>query len=186
MPYFISLVVVAGIIYDFTSVGGLLNNIAHSMGFKENISLLAKTAFYRPIYVTSDIWQTMGFNSIIYISAITGINPELYQAAEIDGAGRWAQVYHITLPGISSTIVILLILSLGSVMSVGVQKVLLLYSPVVYSVADVVSSYVFRQGVVMAQFGYSAAVGLFNSTANLIVLVLANWLSSRYTGTRLF
>jgi putative aldouronate transport system permease protein len=186
MPFFISMVVVAGIIYDFSSSDGLFYAIAHYFGFNQNINLLSKSNLYRPIYVISDIWQNMGFSSIIYISALSGINPELNEAAVIDGAGRWKRMLHITLPGISSTIIILFILALGNVMSIGLEKVLLLYSPAVYNVADVIPSYIYRQGIVTAQFSYSAAVGLFNSVINFIVLIAANKLSGRFTGIRLF
>jgi putative aldouronate transport system permease protein len=186
MPFFISMVVVAGIIYDFSSSDGLFYSIAHYFGFNENINLLAKSNLYRPIYVISDIWQNMGFSSIIYISALSSINPELNEAAVIDGAGRWKRMLHITLPGISSTIIILFILALGNVMSIGLEKVLLLYSPAVYDVADVIPSYIYRQGIITAEFSYSAAVGLFNSVINFIVLIAANRLSGRFTGTSLF
>ena len=180
------MVVVAGIIFDFCSADGLFNFIAHYFGYTGNINLLSKSSMYRPIYVISDIWQNMGFNSIIYISALSGINPELYEAAVIDGAGRWKKLLHVTLPGIAPTIIILLILALGNIMSIGLEKVLLLYSPAVYEVADVIPSYVYRQGIVQAQFSYSAAVGLFNSVINFAVLITANKLSGRFTNTRLF
>jgi putative aldouronate transport system permease protein len=186
LPFFISMVVVAGIIRDFCNPNGLLNYIAQQVGYNNNVNLLNQAQFYRPIFVLSDIWQNIGFNSIIYICALSGINPELYESAVIDGAGRWKRLIYITLPGISSTIVILLILSLGSIMSVGLEKPLLLYNPAVYDVSDVITTYVYRQGLQSAQYGYSAAVGLFNSIINFIILLIANRLSRKVSETSLF
>ena len=187
LPFFISMVVVAGIIRDFTSQDGLVTYLfSHFFGAQYNTNLLAKSAFYRPIYIISDIWQNVGFSSIIYISAISGINPEIYEAGVIDGAGRWKQLIHITLPGLAPTIIILFILQIGSLMGTNLEKVLLLYSPSVYGVADVVSSYVYRQGIVQAEFGYSAAVGLFNSVINFIILITANTISRKVSNTSLF
>jgi putative aldouronate transport system permease protein len=128
----------------------------------------------------------MGFNSIIYISAISGINPELYEAAYMDGAGRWGKLLHITIPGLAPTIIIMFILQVGNLMGTNLEKVLLLYSPAVYDVADVISSYVYRQGIVQAQFSYSSAVGLFNSAINFVILLAANTASRRLSETSLF
>jgi putative aldouronate transport system permease protein len=187
LPFFISMVVVAGIIHDFTAQDGVITTLAtRFLGLPSNVNLLAKSAFYRSIYIGSDVWQGIGFNSIIYISAISGINPEIYEASVIDGAGRWKQMLHVTLPGLAGTIIILLILQIGSLMSTNLEKVLLLYSPSTYSVSDVISSYVYRQGVVQSQYGLSAAVGLFNSLINFSILLIANMTSRRYTGTSLF
>jgi putative aldouronate transport system permease protein len=187
LPFFISMVVVAGIIFDFTRQDGVVTWLAHRwFGLPANVNLLARTAFYRPIYVISDIWQGLGFNSIIYISAISGINPELYEAAYMDGAGRWRRLLAVTLPGLAPTIIIMLILQIGNLMGTNLEKVLLLYSPPVYDVADVISSYVYRQGIVMAQFSYSAAVGLLNSAINFVILIGANAASRRLSETSLF
>lgn len=186
LPFFISMVVIAGLIKDFCSPNGLLSFIGQFMGYNDNVNLLNQTAMYRPIFVISDVWQGVGFSSIIYICALTGINPEIYEAAIIDGAGRWKRLLHITLPGISSTILILLILSLGSIMSMGLEKPLLLYNPAVYDVADVIPTYVYRQGLQQGVFGYSAAVGFFNSIINFIILIVANRTSRRLSETSLF
>ncbi len=187
LPFFISMVVVAGIIFDFTRYDGVITYMAHRyLSLPENVNLLARGAFYRPIYVFSDVWQGLGFSSIIYISAISGINPELYEAAHMDGAGRWKKLLHITLPGLAPTITIMLILQIGNIMGTNLEKVLLLYSPAVYDVADVISSYVYRQGIVMAQFSYSSAVGLMNSVINFAILITANSISRRLSETSLF
>lgn len=187
LPFFISMVVVAGIIFDFTRYDGVITYLSHRwFGAPENVNLLARGRFYRPIYVFSDIWQGLGFNSIIYISAISGINPELYEAAYMDGAGRWRKLLHVTLPGLAPTITIMFILAIGNLMGTNLEKVLLLYSPSVYDVADVISSYVYRQGIVQAQFSYSSAVGLLNSAINFLILLAANGLSRRLSDTSLF
>jgi putative aldouronate transport system permease protein len=187
LPFFISMVVIAGIIFDFTRQDGLITQLAQKhFGLGQNVNMLAKARFYRPIYVISDIWQGLGFNSIIFISAISGINPELYEAAYMDGAGRWKKLLHVTLPGLAPTIIVMFILQIGNLMGTNLEKVLLLYSPSVYDVADVISSYVFRQGVVMAQFGYSSAVGLWNSALNFTILVVSNTISRKLTDTSLF
>ena len=187
LPFFISIVVVAGIIFDFTRQDGVITYFAHRyLGAPQNVNLLARASLYRPIYIVSDIWQGMGFNSIIYISAISGINPELYEAAYMDGAGRWGKLLHITIPGLAPTIIIMFILQVGNLMGTNLEKVLLLYSPAVYDVADVISSYVYRQGIVQAQFSYSSAVGLFNSAINFVILLAANTASRRLSETSLF
>lgn len=186
LPFFISMVVVAGIINDFCSPHGLLGYIFQTFGYNNNVNLLTQSQFYRPIFIISDIWQGIGFSSIIYICALSGINPELYEAAVIDGAGRWKRLIHITLPGISPTITILFILALGSIMSMGLEKPLLLYNPAVYDVADVIPTYVYRQGLQFAEYSFTSAVGLFNSVVNFTILIFANRLSRKLSETSLF
>lgn len=142
--------------------------------------------WYWPIYVGSGIWQTVGWGSIIYLAAIATIDPTLYEAARVDGASRFQQLWHITLPGMSATIIVLLILRLGAIMSVGYEKTILLYNPLVYDTADVISSYTYRRGILNADYGFSAAVGLFNSVINFALLLTANWLARRRNGSGLF
>ncbi len=185
MPYFISLVVIAGLIKSFTAEDGLITAILVGLG-GESRDLLSDAKLFRSIYVVSDIWQNVGFGSIIYLAALSSIDPMLYEAAVIDGAGRIRQTWHITLPGISSTIIILLILRMGSLFNVGYEKIILLYSPVTYSTADVISSFTYRKGLLDADFSYSTAVGLFNSVINFSMLLLANFLSRKYSETSLF
>jgi putative aldouronate transport system permease protein len=185
MPYFISLVVIAGLIKSFVAQSGFITTFLVNFGVKSR-DLLADPTMFRAIYVVSDIWQGIGFGSIIYLAALTSVDQELYEAAVIDGAGRLRQTWHITLPGIASTIIIMLILRLGQMFNVGYEKILLLYSPITYSTADVISTFVYRKGLLEASYGYSAAIGLFNSVVNLAMLLLANMLSRKYTESSLF
>jgi len=141
---------------------------------------------YWLIYVGSGIWQSIGWGSIIYLAAIASINPTLYEAAKVDGAGRFRQIWHITLPGIMPTIIILFILRMGLMMSIGYEKAILLYNPLIYETADVISTYVYRKGILETDFSFSAAVGLFNSVINCFMLVTANWLSRRLKETSLW
>lgn len=186
MPYFISLVVMCGIVVDFTKSGGVVSQLVATLTGKPMQNLLGNPAYFRAIYTVSSMWQGLGYGSIIYIAALSGVDMELYEAATIDGAGRWKQTLHITLPSISSTIVIMLIMKMGSMMSIGSEKVLLLYSPAVYETADVISSYVYRNGFQTYNYSFSTAVGLFNSVINTSLLLLANGLCRKYSETSLF
>ncbi len=181
MPYFISLVVLVGMVIDFAARQGLINQTLESFGLAP-IPFLSQPEWYWPIYVGSSIWQAVGWGSIIYLAAISTIDPTLYEAAKVDGANRWHQLVHITLPGISSTIIVLLILRIGQMMNVGSEKTILLYNPLVYETADVISSYTYRRGILDANYGFSAAVGLFNSVINFALLLGANWLARRRGG----
>lgn len=185
MPHFISTVVVAGLIVDFTGRNGLVSQIVSFFG-GEKTNWLSKPEYFRTIFVASNIWQSLGFSSIIYLSALAGVDQELYEAAWLDGAGRWKQVWHITLPSISPTIITLLILRVGGLMSVGFEKIILLYSPLTYETADVISSYVYRRGLVELNYSFGTAVGLFNSLVSLILIVFANKMSRKYSEISLF
>jgi putative aldouronate transport system permease protein len=185
MPYFISLVVVAGIMIDFCLPTGFISDILVNFGVART-NLLGKPEFFRTIYVASNIWQSIGFSSIIYLAAITAIDQEQYEAAVIDGAGRLRQTWHITLPAISTTIIILLILRIGNLLNVGFEKIILIYSPITYEVGDVISSFVYRKGLLESNYGYSAAVGLFNSIINFVLLIMANQLSRTFTKSSLW
>lgn len=185
LPHFISIVVVAGMIVDFTARDGLINNILVMFGI-EPITFLQEAGWFRSMYISSGVWQGIGWGSIIYLAAMSTIDPALYDAARIDGAGRWKQTLNVTIPGIMPTIVILLILNIGSMLSVGSEKIILLYNPLTYETADVISTYVYRKGILGADFGYSAAVGLFNSIVSFILLTLANTISKRVSEHRLW
>lgn len=180
MPHFISTVVVCSMIRMFTSDTGVVTYLLSFFGGPEN-SLLVHKEFFVPIYVLSGIWQNMGWGAIIYIAALSGIDQELYEAARIDGANRWQQTLHVTLPGIANTIGIMLLLRIGGVMNVGYEKVMLLYNSGIYETADVISTFVYRKGLVDFQWSYSTAVGLFNSVINFVVVVIFNKLSKKYT-----
>lgn len=186
MPYFISLVVMCGIIVDFTQSGGIISDLVSSLTGKPPQNLLGNASYFRPIYTISSIWQGLGYGSIIYIAALSGIDMELYEAATIDGASRWKQMIHVTLPSISSTIIIMLIMKMGSMLSIGSEKVLLLYSPAVYDTADVISTYVYRNGFETYNYSFATAVGLFNSVVNTAFLVTVNKLCRKYSEISLF
>lgn len=185
LPYFISLMVVCSMILDFTSLDGLINDIIESLG-GERVSIMMQAKYYRTVHVASGVWQNMGWNSIVYISALAAIDQELYEAAVMDGANRWSQTLHITLPGLMPTIVIMLIMRMGQVMNVGFEKVILLYNSATYETADVISSFVYRKGLLDASYSYSSAVGLFNSLVNTVLLVSANAISRSLNETSLF
>ena len=185
LPHFISLIVVCGLIVDFTQQQGLINNIITFFG-GQRLPFLQKPEWFRTMYISTDIWQSVGWNSIIYLAALAGVDQQLYEAASIDGAGRWKQTLHITLPGIAPTIIILLIMDIGHLMSVGYEKVILLYNPLTYSTADIISSFVYRMGLQQFNYGYATAVGLFNSVVNLLLLVAANSISRKVSETSLW
>lgn len=185
LPYFISVVVVVSILKDFTSSDGVLTKLVEALG-GEGGSLLAKPEWFRTLYIGSNMWQHLGYNSIIFISALSAIDMELFEAARIDGAGRWKQTLYITLPEITSTIVILLILRVGQIMSVGYEKIILMYSPATYETADVISSYVYRSGIIDTNYSYSTAVDLFNSVINFVILFAANKISRKISDTSLW
>lgn len=185
MPHFISLVVVCGLVKDFVSDTGIINYIISLFGGTPTNLLQSSKAFV-PIYVISTIWQQIGWDSIIYLCAITGVNQDLYEAAAVDGAGKWRQTWSVTIPGIMPTIVTMLILKLGQVMNVGFEKIILLYNPMTYETADVISSYVYRVGLQDFRYGYSAAVGLFNSVINFMLIILANTISKKLNDTSLW
>jgi putative aldouronate transport system permease protein len=185
MPYFISLVVVAGIIIEFTSQNGLINKIIELFSGRR-ISIMNFPQYFRPVYIISDIWQGMGFGSIIYLAAIAGIDQELYEAARMDGANRWQQTLTVTLPSMIPTILILLILRIGQMMSLGFEKIILLYNAAIYETADVISSFVYRRGLQEFSYSFSTAVGLFNSVINFTLIVTANWLSRKIKDTNIW
>nr|WP_246320638.1 ABC transporter permease subunit [Paenibacillus qinlingensis] len=185
LPYFISLVVVVGLMVDFLARDGLINNVMALFGL-EKLAYLSESGWFRTLFISSGIWQNIGWGTIIYLAAMANIDPALYEAAKVDGANRFKQVVHITLPGIMPTILILLILQIGNLMSINSDKILLMYNTATYNTADVIGTYVYRKGILEASFSYSAAIGLFNSVINFILLVLANSLSKRITETKLW
>lgn len=185
MPHFISLVVVCSMIKMFTASNGFITYILSFFG-GQDYSLLTRPGYFLPIYVLSGIWQEIGWGSIIYLAALSGIDQELYEAARIDGAGRWKQTLHVTLPGISGTIIIMLLLRIGNIMNVGHEKILLLYNPGIYETADVISTFVYRKGLQDYQWGYSTAVGIFNSIINFTVVMVFNKISKKVSEVSLW
>ena len=178
LPHFISTMVICGILLDFSLKGGLLNDVIAFFGGTRK-DLLMQPELFRPIYIGSGIWQGVGWGSIVYLSALTSIDAELYEAAYIDGANRWKQALHITLPGIAPTITILFILKIGGLLNVGFEKIFLLYNATIYEVADVISTFNYRKGLVDYDYSFSTAVGLFNSVVNVILLITANSISKK-------
>ncbi len=187
MPNFISTVVISGIIIDFVASDGAITSILVKVGFlSEAKNLLSVPEYFRTIMVLSDLWQQVGFGSILFLAALTGIDQELYEAAVIDGANRWKQTIHVTIPGIMPTVVIMLIMKIGSLLNANQEKILLLYNPLIYETSDVIGTFTYRKGLLEADYGYSTAVGLFNSIVNVILLFIANGVSRKYSETSLF
>lgn len=186
LPHFLSTVIVAGMIMQILSPStGIINAILKGLT-GHTINFLSEPGWFRTIYVSSGIWQGMGWGAILYLAALTGINMELYESAKIDGANRWKQTLHITIPGIMSTIIILLILNIGSLMGVGFEKILLLYNPVIYSTADVIDTYLYRIGMQSNSFSYATAIGLFNSIIGLVLVTSTNYISKKFSETSLW
>jgi putative aldouronate transport system permease protein len=185
MPYFISVVVLCSLLRTYASTTGIFSQIAVFFGGTSKNYLTLGKYFY-PIYVTSNIWQTIGWNSIIYLAALSSIDQEQYEAARIDGAGRFRRMFYITLPNLLPTIMVLFILRMGGILNIGFEKIILLYSEGIYEVADVISTYVYRRGILQASYSYATAVGLFNSLVNVFFLVAANKLSKKFTESTLF
>lgn len=185
LPHFISMVVICGMIRTFVDAEGIIGSLyAKITGV--NASMLMQKETFLPIYVLSNIWQGMGWDSIVYLAALTAVDQQLYEAAELDGAGRIRKIVSVTLPAISTTVVTMLILKLGHVMSVGYEKVILLYNPSIYDTADIVSSLVYRVGFEQQNWSYSSAIGLFNSVVNLALVVITNTISKKISDASLW
>ena len=186
VPHFISTVVICGIVLTLTSSTGAITQMLHTLfGIKEQ-ALLNTPANFLPIYILTELWQTLGWNSIIYLSALSSVDQELYDAAKVDGANRWQQCWHVTLPGIAPTIIIMLILKMGKIFNVGYERVMLLYNPAIYNVADVINTYVYRKGLIDAQYSYSTAVGLFNCIVSFALVMITNKISKKVTDNGLW
>jgi putative aldouronate transport system permease protein len=186
LPHFISIIVVSGMIMSFLSTrSGIINMIIRFFD-GESIQFMATPSWFPTIYVFSGVWQEAGWGSIIYLAAITSIDTELYEAAIIDGSSKWKQLIHITLPSLIPTIIIMLILRMGGLFTVGFEKIMLLYNPLTYDTADVISTYVYRRGVLGMEYSFSTAVGLFNSVINLLMLALFNAFCKKVSETSLW
>ena len=187
LPYFLSVVVISGIFLELFSPSGVVNILLRRSGLAEDpIYFFHEPQYFRAIYVLSEIWQHAGFGAIIYLAALTGIDPQLYEAASIDGAGRWKQLWYVTLPGIAPTITIIFILSVGRMVYIGFEKVLLLYNPLIYSTADVISTYVYRTGLEQTQYSYATAIGLMESVIGVVMVLAANRIAKIYSETSLW
>ncbi|MCR5754081.1 MAG: ABC transporter permease subunit [Acetatifactor sp.] len=180
VPHFISTVVLCGMLYLFLSPQyGVLNTFLNFLGV-ESVGFLESNKYFKAVYVLSDIWQESGWNSVIYIAALAGIDPELYEAAKIDGAGRLKRIIHVSLPGITPTIVTLLILRIGQVMTIGFEKAYLLQNDLNIRSSEIISTLVYKQGILQGNYGYATAVGLFNSVINLTLIILTNKICKKY------
>lgn len=185
LPHFLSIVVVAGIIFQVLSIDGVMNQALRAVG-QEPVSFLQEASWFRTIYISSEMWQTVGWGTILYLAALTTIDPNLYEAARIDGANRWRQTWHVTLPGIRPTIVTLLVLNTGMFMAVGFEKILLIYNPLTYETADVIATYLYRVGLQSGLFSYAAAIGMFEAVIGLILVFTVNGIARRTVGTSLW
>jgi len=185
LPHFMSIVIVAGLVFQLTAMRGTINQIITAVGGSA-IPFMQLPEWFRTIYISSEIWQTVGWGTILYLAALSTIDPQLYEAARIDGANRWRQTWHVTLPGIRPTMVVLLILNIGTFMAVGFEKILLLYNPLLYPTADVIATYLYRVGIGSSQFSYATAIGLFEAIIGLTLVLSANAISRRVVGASLW
>ena len=185
VPYFFSWVIIFGIFKSALGTYGIVNTVLQKIGMSQ-LQFFTDYNLFRFVLVFTDGWKNIGYNMIIFLAAILAIDPTLYEAATIDGANRWQQTLHVTLPGIASTMVVLLILRLGQIMSVGYEKIILMYGPSTFETGDVIASYVYRMGILNSDYSYSTAVNLFNSVVNLIVLMSANFISRKVNETSIW
>lgn len=185
IPHFISIVVVVSIMTDLTNRDGAIVQLLSNFGFKP-VTMINEPRFFLPMYIISGVWQNIGWNSIIYLSALLAIDAQLYEAAWIDGAGKFRQFLSVTLPGLAPTIIVMLILQVGKSFNVGYEKIILMYNPLTYDVADVINTYVYREGLINMNWSYSAAVGLFNSIVSFALVWGTNKLSKKLSGSSLW
>ena len=187
LPHFVSVVILCGMVKEVVSTSGPINNFLASIG-SDKISFISEAKWFSTIFVASGVWQSLGWGTILYLAAMSNINPSLYEAAAVDGAGHFKRVWHITIPSILPTITTLLILDIGGLVGSGgaFEKVYLLYNPMTYETADIISTYVFRMGIDGGNFSYATAVGLFEGIINLILLTIANFASKKFTDSSLW
>lgn len=186
LPHFISTVIIAGIVISaFSPSVGVVNLFLVKMGF-DPIYFLTKPEWFRPIFIGTGIWQEAGFSSIVFLAAIAGVNPSLYESAVVDGANRWQMMWKITLPSILPTIIIMLIIRIGNILEIGFELIILLYQPATYQTSDVISTFIYRQGLQSAQYDLAAAAGFFNAVVAFVLVLTANTISKRVSRTSLW
>ncbi|PTX56308.1 carbohydrate ABC transporter membrane protein 1 (CUT1 family) [Litoreibacter ponti] len=186
LPHFISSVIIAGIVITaFSPSAGIVNTVIGWFGF-EPVYFLTRAEWFRPIFIGTGIWQEAGFQSIVYLAAIAGVSPTLYESAVVDGASRWQMMWKITIPSIMPTIIIMLIIRIGNILEVSFEMIILLYQPATYETADVVNTFIYRQGIQAGQYDFAAAAGLFNAVIAFVLVISANALSRRYSNTSLW
>lgn len=184
-PHFISVVVLVGMLHIFFGEYGLVNTIIQAFG-GENISFFLEKSWFRPLFIGSGNWQDMGWSAIIYLAALAGVDPQVHEAAIVDGATRWQRILHVDLPAIFPTVSVMLILSIGSIMGVGHEKVLLMQTGANLGVSEIISTYVYKAGLIDYDYGYAAAIGLFNSVINVVLLVFANTMAKKFSENSLW
>lgn len=185
LPHFMSWVILSGVLINLLSLDGIVNQVIQAFG-GDPIMFLQSNHWFRVVVVASDVWKEFGFNTIIYIAALTSINPNLYEAAAIDGANRWQRLQHITVPGLLTTIILLATLSLGNVLNAGFEQILNLYNPIVYQSGDIIDTYVYRAGLLEVQYGLATAVGLLKSVVSFVLIAISYSLASRFANYRIF
>ncbi len=185
LPHFLSWVVLAAVVVNMVNLDGPVNQFIAALGL-EKINFLGSNTWFRPMIIATDVWKEFGYNSIVYLAAITAIDPGLHEAAAMDGATWWKRVWHITLPGMLPIILLMAAMSLSSILSAGFDQIYNLYSPMVYKTGDVLDTYVYRMGLISRQYSFSTAVGLLRSVVGLILMVMANELSKRFTERKIF
>ncbi|MGN6715552.1 ABC transporter permease [Anaerocolumna jejuensis] len=185
LPHFVSVVMLVGMIFEVTSMNGPINALLKSLG-GAGINFMQSPGWFRPIYVFSRVWQTTGWGTIMYLSALTAVDSELYEAAKVDGANRWKQTLHVTIPGILPTIITLLVLNIGGLLGVSSEQVLLMYNPTIYETSDVIGTYIYRVGLTSIRYSYAAAIGLFEAVIGFILVTTANSISRKITQTSIW
>lgn len=187
LPHFLSWVILATIFRNILDTDGIINQSLLNLGLlKEPILFLGSNATFQPVIIISDVWKEFGYGAVIFIAALAGINPELYEAADIDGATRLRKIWHITLPAIRTTIVLVATLNIANVLNAGFDQVFNLYSPIVYETGDIIDTYVYRMGFISYQFSLSTAIGLTKSIVSFVLIAVSYWLADRFTGYRIF
>ena len=185
LPHFLSWVILAKIVLNIFGYTGPINQILGFFG-QSPVQFFGEPSLFRPLVIGTDVWKSFGYNTVIYLAAILGIDPTLYEAAAVDGAGRFRRIWHITLPGIRMTVALLAILALGNVLNAGFDQIYNLYNPLVYSTGDIIDTWVYRYGLQNLQFSLATTVGLFKSVISLILITLGYWLADKFTGYKLF
>lgn len=185
LPHFLSWVVLGGILIDLLSTNGLMSRFLRVFGL-DSPMFLGSNKWFVPTLVVTNLWKGVGWSTIIYLAALMNIDPQLHEAAAIDGANRWQRIRHVTLPGISSTVVLLACLALGNVLQAGFEQVFILYNPAVYRTGDILDTYVYRAGLIAAQYSLAGAIGLFKSAIGFVLIILAYWLADKLAGYRVF
>lgn len=185
LPYFLSWVIIGGVFITLLSMDGIVNSLLGNLGI-DPIFFLGSNTWFRPTLVVTDVWKNFGWGSILYLSAITGINEELYESAMIDGANRWKQTLHVTLPGILPTIILLNCLNLGGILNAGFEQILVLYNPAVYETGDILDTFLYRTGLIDAQFSLSTAIGLMKSVLGFVLMLISYKMAEKFANYQIF